>query len=76
MIIQVDRNVTTESTSNTCAYHKKNPLDVSYPGCTCSGGVFLRSMTAEEIAERDAKEAKELEARERAELLRLKAKYK
>ena len=30
------------SESHTCAYHKKNPLDRSWPGCTCSGSYGLR----------------------------------
>lgn len=30
------------STQHTCNYHKRNPKDRSWPGCTCSGSTGLR----------------------------------
>lgn len=37
-----------ETTHHTCEYHKRQPWDKSYPGCTCSGSYSQRRATPEE----------------------------
>lgn len=34
--------------SHMCEHHKRQPWDDSYPGCTCSGGMWQRRATPEE----------------------------
>lgn len=49
MLIERNENdYKTEVTNITCEYHKKNPLDRNYPGCTCSTSITSVRKTEEE----------------------------
>jgi len=47
-------NYKTEITQITCEYHKRNPLDRNYPGCTCS--TSISSVTKTDKDKRQEKE--------------------
>ena len=36
------------TTNHTCDYHKRNPNDRSWPGCTCGGSYGYRKKTERE----------------------------
>ena len=54
----------TDVTRHVCEYHKRQPWDVSWPGCTCSTGFISRKATPEERAENIKRREEEQRRRE------------
>ena len=55
MIIERNPNYFKIVTTNiVCEYHKKNPSDRNYPGCTCSSSIsYVRKTDAEKREDED-----------------------
>ena len=54
----------TEIKTHTCEYHKRQPWDRGWPGCTCSSGYGVRKATPEERAANVKRREEEQKRRE------------
>lgn len=63
LIIHNEDDWVFEHHSHTCEHHKREPWDVGYPGCTCSGGMSQRKATPEERLENIKRREQEDERR-------------
>ena len=46
MLIELDKNRHTHTSHDVCDYHKENPGDSSWAGCTCVSSISVCTSTA------------------------------